>query len=328
MIRITKYILLSSIFFLFSCAGKLGDYTTSSTGKTGEILVVANPDVWFGTLKDTVTNFFSEFQYGLPQPEPLFSIFAIPFENFNKVLRPHRNVFMLEIDKSLTEASVKVIKDKWATPQTIIQLQAPNRESMIVAFLKFKESILNYFNTSERLRFQRAYEKMENIQLMNQIKSKYKFSLTIPEGYFLATSKDDFFWLRRETPDMSFAVLYYSVNYTDTMQLNLKGIIETRNKFTKDYIPGPTEGSYQVVSNDVYPPQSTVLDFGGKYAVETRGLWKLEHDFMGGPFINIAFVDVKNNKVIYFDGFVYAPQNKKRDQLRQVEALIYTFKEI
>ncbi len=328
MTKLNKYFLLSSLVFLISCAGKLGDYTTSSTGKTGEILVVANPDVWFGTLKDTVTNCFSEFQYGLPQPEPMFSIFAIPIENFNKVLRPHRNVFMLEIDNSLAEASVKVIKDKWATPQTIIQLKAPNREMMIVAFLKFKESIIDYFKTSERLRYQRAYDKMENIPLINKIKSKYNFSLTVPEGYYMATNKNDFFWLRRETPDMSFAVLYYSVNYTDTMQLNLKGIVENRNKITKDYIPGPTEGSYQIVSNDVYPPRTLIIDFNGKYAIETRGLWKLEHDFMGGPFINIAFVDVKNNKVIYLDGFVYAPQSKKRDQLRQVEALIYTFKEI
>lgn len=327
MTRFIKYFLICSIVSLYSCAGKLGDYTTTSTGKTGEILVVANPDVWFGTLKDTITNFFSEFQYGLPQPEPQFSIYAIPYENFNKVLRPHRNVLMLEIDASLPKATVKVIKDKWATPQTIIQLNAPNRESMIVTFLQYKESIRNYFNISERFRFQRAFEKMENTSLMNQIKSKYKFSLTIPEGYFLATSKDDFFWLRRETPDMSFAVLYYTVNYTDTMQLALNGVIETRNKYTKEYIPGPTEGSYQVVSLDVYPPKTSVIDFNGKYAVETRGLWKLEHDFMGGPFINIAFVNEQSTKVIYLDGFVYAPQDKKRDQLKQVEALIYTYKE-
>lgn len=327
MTRFIKYFLICSIVSLYSCAGKLGDYTTTSTGKTGEILVVANPDVWFGTLKDTITNFFSEFQYGLPQPEPQFSIYAIPYENFNKVLRPHRNVLMLEIDASLPKATVKVIKDKWATPQTIIQLNAPNRESMIVTFLQYKESIRNYFNISERFRFQRAFEKMENTSLMNQIKSKYKFSLTIPEGYFLATSKDDFFWLRRETPDMSFAVLYYTVNYTDTVQLALNGVIETRNKYTKEYIPGPTEGSYQVVSLDVYPPKTSVIDFNGKYAVETRGLWKLEHDFMGGPFINIAFVNEQSTKVIYLDGFVYAPQDKKRDQLKQVEALIYTYKE-
>lgn len=322
-----KYFAIISLFFLISCAGKMGDYTTSSTGQTGEILVVANPDVWFGTLKDTVTNFFTEEQFGLPQPEPKFSIFAVPFENFNKVLRPHRSILMLEIDSKVSKTTVKVSKDKWSTPQTIIQMTAPNRETMIVDFLKFKESIIEYFNDSERRRFIRSYEKMENIQLVKQIESKYKFKLTVPEGYFMAVSKDDFFWLRRETPDMSHAILYYSTVYTDTMQLNLEGIIKTRNRYTKEYIPGPSEGSYQIVSTDVYPPFTRTIEFNGNYAVETRGLWKLEHNFMGGPFINIAFVNTKTNKVTYLDGFVYAPQNKKRDQLRQVEALIYSYKD-
>lgn len=327
MTRLAKYLYFISVLFLFSCAGKIGDYTSSSTGKTGEILVVSNPDVWFGTLKDTVINYFTDFQFGLPQPEPKFSVYAIPFENFNKVMRPHRNILMLEIDNELKESSVKITKDKWSTPQTIVKMKSPNRESLIVSFLKNRENILEYFNESERLRFQRAYEKTENIQLSNDIEAKYKFRFTIPEGYFLAVSKDDFFWLRRETPDMSHAILYYSVDYTDTLQLNLNGIIQTRNQYTKQYIPGPTEGSYQVVSTDVYPPFTRVLDFKGMYAIETRGLWKLEHDFMGGPFINIAFVDTKTNKVIYLDGFVYAPRDKKRDQLKQVEALMHTYKQ-
>lgn len=319
-------VLFASILTLASCSNKMGDYTTSSTGKAGEILVVANPDVWFGTLEDTVRNFFGRMQFGLPQGEPHFTIFAIPFEKFNTVLRPHRNVLMLEMDKSIEKTTIKVTLDKWATPQTIIRIKSPKREDMIVDFLKNKNLIIDYYHNSERRRYQRAFDKMINIPVVNKIKEKYKFKLTIPEGYYMAVEKDDFFWLRRETPDMSHAIVYYSEDYTDTSQFSTRQIIDLRNKFTKMYIPGPTEGSYQIVSEDVYLPASKVIQFQDMYTVETRGLWKLENDFMGGPFVSIAFVDTKTNKLIHLDGFIYAPRDPKRDQLRQVEAIIHSYK--
>ncbi len=324
--RIRLFYLFASILFLTSCNSKMGDYTTSSTGKSGEILIVSNPDVWFGTLKDTVTNFFSEPQYGLPQAEPQFSLFAIPFEKFNKVLRPHRNILMLEMDPSMEKAVIKVSYDRWATPQVIIQIKSPKREDMIVEFLKNKNQIIEYYHNSERRRYQRAFDKIINIQLVNQIKAKYKFSLTVPEGYFMAVQKDDFFWLRRETPDMTHAVLFYTEDYTDTLQFSTRKTIDTRNRFTKMHVPGPSEGSYQIVSEDVYQPISKPIQFLDTYTIETRGLWKLENDFMGGPFVKLSFVDTKTNKLIHLDGFVYAPRDTKRDQLRQVEAIIHSYK--
>jgi hypothetical protein len=64
----------------------------------------------------------------------------------------------------------------------------------------------------------------------------------------------------------------------------------------------------------------------GNYAAELRGQWKLENDFMGGPFVNLSILDVLQNRVVTLDGFVYAPSKDKRNFLRQVEAMLHSIK--
>jgi hypothetical protein len=80
------------------------------------------------------------------------------------------------------------------------------------------------------------------------------------------------------------------------------------------------------VSQEFLPVVSKKIDFNGLFAVETRGLWKLEKDFMGAPFVNYTLVNEKRNKVITLDGFVYAPNAPKHDLMIQMEALIYSLK--
>ena len=79
-----------------------------------------------------------------------------------------------------------------------------------------------------------------------------------------------------------------------------------------------------VVAEDYAPVISERIDFKGMFAVRTKGLWRLEGDFMGGPFVNYTFVDEKRNKVITIDGYVYAPNKPKRDLMIQTETIIHS----
>jgi hypothetical protein len=46
---------------------------------------------------------------------------------------------------------------------------------------------------------------------------------------------------------------------------------------------------------------------------------------MGGPFIMRAMVDSVNSRVVVTDGFVYYPsRDKKRNLIRQLEAIMYS----
>ena len=47
---------------------------------------------------------------------------------------------------------------------------------------------------------------------------------------------------------------------------------------------------------------------------------------MCGPFINYTFIDRANNKVITLDGYVYNPNDDKKNFLRQLEAMFFATK--
>ena len=62
------------------------------------------------------------------------------------------------------------------------------------------------------------------------------------------------------------------------------------------------------------------LDF-----VETRGLWEVYNDYMGGPFVSHSFYSKDGKDIIVLEAWVYAPKYDKRQYLRQTESLLYSF---
>jgi len=131
----------------------------------------------------------------------------------------------------------------------------------------------------------------------------------------------DFVWLESKgIGDVVQGILIYSYDKPE-VDLTTAYLFAKRNQFTKKYVPGPSRGSYMAVepSTDPYRREIVVNDIS---VIELRNLWKVENDFMGGPFISFSFVDEKQNKVINVDGFVYAPRFDKRNYIRQVEAIL------
>lgn len=311
-----------------SCSNGMKNITTSSTGRNGEILVVTDRDLWRGDLKDTITNYFTDYQYGLPQLEPKFSVYAIPMDEFNRILRPHRSILMVTIDKSLPAAKITVVKDHWAEPQVMIKLMGPTREALVAKFWEQRENVADFFIESEYRRYQKVAVSMGEPSITKILSDKYGFSLEFPRGFSVSSQLDNFCWIRKEAKDFSHGVMIYTYDYTDANMLTSKNILLVRDSITKAHIPGPTDSSYMAVSYKVYEPKSKEIQFNGKYCVETRGLWLVKNDFMGGPFVNYTFVDKERNKVIVLDGYVYAPRDNKRDMLRSVEAVLHTWKSV
>ena len=97
-----------------------------------------------------------------------------------------------------------------------------------------------------------------------------------------------------------------------------------RNEVMKENVPGSLDGSY-MITNPVIQPGYYQKNYKGRDFTEIRSLWETQNDYMGGPFISDAFRSSDGKDVIVIEGFVYAPKYDKRDYLRQVEALIYSW---
>ena len=59
---------------------------------------------------------------------------------------------------------------------------------------------------------------------------------------------------------------------------------------------------------------------------ETRGTWEVKGDFMGGPFLNYIVKDTINKRILFIDGFIFSPSQRKRDNIVEIEAIIKSLK--
>jgi hypothetical protein len=152
--------------------------------------------------------------------------------------------------------------------------------------------------------------------------------MKVAPGFNVTTQGKDFSWVRYETPEISQGILIYTFPYTSDSAFTLNYLLNKRDSFLRVNVPGPTKGSYMITERRV-PVVFQVTRHNGNYAADLRGLWTVENDFMGGPFIMLAELDVSQQRVVVADGYVYAPSKNKRNLTRQVEAMVYslTFKD-
>lgn len=318
-----KLMLVAVICSLFSCKDVKNPLSTISGG-VNEVLVVMNNEWWDGPVGDSVKLFLSQDQPGLPQPEPIFDVLHLPISFFDKNLKSHRNVLIVEISASVDSNALIFTDSPWARTQKYFRIQAKNPEAFYPLFDENKERIMGVFLKAERDRLAAVYKKTGTAKIMDLFKNKYQILLSCPEGYNINKDTTDFIWISRETQHDSRGVVFFQEEYVNEGQFNYMVIQEKVNDILKAYIPGPLKGSYMIL-NTVAPISSVTYNYDGRfYAVLQRGLWEVENDFMGGPFILNVVLDKAENRVLYMFGYVYAPEDKKRNMLRQVESVVFT----
>ena len=57
---------------------------------------------------------------------------------------------------------------------------------------------------------------------------------------------------------------------------------------------------------------------------ETKGIWEVKNDFMGGPFVNYLLKDEKSNQWIVVEGFAFAPSVSKREFMFELNSILST----
>ena len=58
------------------------------------------------------------------------------------------------------------------------------------------------------------------------------------------------------------------------------------------------------------------------YTIETKGLWTMINDFLGGSYTAYAILDEEKQRIIYAEGFIYCPGERKRAHIFELEAIL------
>jgi len=311
---------------LFSCTTVERPQKPSATGRSGELLVITPKARWDGVAGEHIRNTFASEVLMLPQPEPQFNLIHIEERAFVKLFETHRNIFFAEFDPSLERAKIEVSRNVWSYPQRVIRVTAPDNEALERVMENNKQSFIDLYLETERERLINAYRRMINFQARNLVRETFKLDIVVPEGYFVAKHEDNFVWLRQTgtREDLDLGLLITSMPYTDPDRDFAHNVIwQRRDSITRRHIPGTFPDTFMTTYPDI-PPVFREINFNGNFAIEGRGLWRVQGDFMGGPFVSITFVDENTGRLINLDGFVYAPKFRKRDYMRQVEGLMHS----
>ena len=322
--NIQLLILIFSTFFLSCESGSNKNFQPNVTGKAGELLIVVDKHKWESSVGDSLKSTFKQEVQVLPQKEPMFTVVNIPNSAFSKLFQTHRNIVRVSISPNNKKPSITMKRHVWARPQLYFEIKVPNDSVFFAIFEKNKQGMIDTLLKDERARYLQSFRKFENQEITRVLK-KRAVTMRFPKGYDLDVHKDAFMWISHETPMISQGVIISFINYTDTAQLQKENLIHQIDSVLRKNVPGALDGSYMTIEKRIdILSQKMILN--KSYTIKLKGLWRTEGDFMGGPFVALASVDSKRNRIVISFAYVYAPKYNKRNYIRQVETILYSLK--
>jgi hypothetical protein len=300
-------------------------YLPGYSGQVGEVVVVCSKQSWQGALGDEIRNVISRPQYGLPQEEAKFSAIQVN----NRVLNTHRNVFNVIINDSIKTEGLKFKKNKYAKGQMFVEVKAKTYEDALNITKENNNGIISLFERAELNRIIARNKKLGPKIENKKIEEQFGVKLFLQKDFEVRVIKPGFVWARleRERPVGGYQhqidqnIIISETDYTDRTQF-LDSILNLQRDAIFNIIPGPTENSFVTTDYEFVPPMYQEIEIEKTYTKQVYGLWRMENNFMGGPFVGISFVHPKKDKIINIYGFVFAPQFNKREYLREIDAIL------
>lgn len=274
-----------------------------STGTNSEVIFVVADVLWESQIKELVSNSFGSSIQGLNQNETAFRVVQVNHSEFKSILKTHKNIVI--IAKDVMQSSQQ---NKWAYNQLVSQLnwQENTKETQISL-----NTLKVIYDQKELKAIRKSFAKISQKNNEELLNNNFGIEVIIPKEYKVIYNSDSIFWATfnptksEEIKNMlSFSFTPYSTNLQEEV------LQKTDSVFAK-YLEGEKIGSFVRIEPQ-YPPYYNDNIY--------RGLWKLEKGFMGGPFlIKTYFIE---NKVVVNVGLIFAPQSRKRNFIKELEAIL------
>ena len=309
------------VFFLQSCEDNKVVYKPESSARINSITVVVDNDSWNNTIGDKIRNLYADEYEGLPQIEERFTLKQMPYEAFSGFSRSSRNIIFIN-KKSNPEFFFEV--DKYARPQIYLEIKGNSIKSILEQIDKSKKEAINKFTNGE-------IEENKRRILKSPLKDTFamddfSINMKMPSAYSLYKQDKNFIWYQKQIQKGHSNIIVTQLpSQKNIFDYNIQSLIKLRDSIGKSFLPGRNPESFMISEKEYLPYQKKVNYYGIKM-LETRGTWEVKGDFMGGPFLNYLIEDKLNDRVLFVEGFVFAPSKRKRDNIIELEAIIMSLK--
>lgn len=300
----------------------------SMGGKSGEVLIVLDSedrDSDLGViLRDSLT---TEYPF-LPQIEPRFELSFVSNKGFDGLYKTYRNIIVPRIDPSRPYEEIEFKESVWCNGQFVIYIHARNMTNAAKLAKENMSSIIKELHNAERKRIIKNAKKFEDPAIGDAVRKVFGGSPHFPEGYNLKSKTENFIWVANDTESKYLDVLIYKypvVEGEDMMSAH--SLVTNMLDVLRENVPGRAINnapSYMTIAETVRPQLKYIL-YNGRYTAELRGLWELKNGYMGGPFVSHMFYSDDKKYIIGVIGFVYAPKYEKRESMKHVEGIVYSY---
>lgn len=305
------------------CSCRKEMYFPVASGRPYEVLVVCDSKMWERPAGRSLFNVLDTDVPGLPQSERSFRISQCSPDDLDKTLKLFRNVIFVDVDpKMYTQTKLKFMRDKYAMEQIWVTLQSPSEEEFEKYCTENRQFIVDFLTKTEMNRLIKILEEKHSMVVSQLAKELFDCEIWCPEEIQSYKKGDKFFWASNNTSSGMLNLCVYSYPYYGPETFTKYYMLQKRDSVMMRNIPGSTPGMF--MKTDTLYTDCRPITVHNQFAYEARGLWYMENDGMGGPFVSQARVDTTRNLVIVAEGFVYAPEKMKRGLIRRIEAALYT----
>lgn len=317
-------LLLPMLAFLTGSCDKSYILPTAS-GRPYEVMVVMDSVEWNAPHGRALFDVLDTDVPMLPQSERSFRISQVEENRFDRLLNIFRNIIIVNIDRTqFTQTRMKFTRDKYALGQIVLTINSPSEESFREFCIKHRQDIVDFLTKMEMNRLVKQLKKEYSKKTQELAKEIFDCEVNAPKELHSFKKGKDFLWTTNNAPAGMVSMVMYSFPYEGPHIFNKEYLTHKRDSAMKENIPGEKPGMF--MKTDTMCTMVKPIVVHGKYAMEMRGLWYMENDCMGGPYVSHHRVDTENNRVIVIEGFVYAPEKMKRGFIRRMEGSLYTLK--
>ncbi len=304
---------------------KKAKVTSAALSAPYELLIVANKEWLKTSYGEQLLEEANPQVAGLPQIEPNFRITSVNPNDLSGRFTTYANMLCVDISPKHKEAKLLVARNVYVRPQTVITVQVPNNDALSQLLINNKGRIAEYFIEAE-LKRERDYLKSTYSGVVyDSVKNKFGYTIFVPKDIDAVNkTAPDFLWASSNKRDNQLNICIYTFPYTSDSTFTLPYYLYKRNSILGKNIRGNKPEQYMTTEERSLTATQRSGENG--YIYEVRGLWEMENDMMGGPFVSYSQVDTVKNIVVVAEGFVYAPKKKKRDFIREMEAAVQTLK--
>lgn len=323
-----SFLAICFVFMLACCKDGKSNRLPESIGQPYEVVLE-------GDTNHIVTAILQESVPDMPQPEPMFNIIQVRKGKLTSLYQTVRNRVVVDVDKRNRDFEVKISKDVNAAPQVIIRIKAQTVEQLKSRLDGMR--LRQILDESELKHLASVIR--QNVEKQKEVKRLFGLDMRIPLDMDASKKAKDFVWYSNNTNSGMKNLLIFKINSSEeTPSARENHSSKETSSGTEEY---PSNGISLSLADKVQIDSVLQKNMLGEtdemYMViprlGERGLWEMEGDAMGGPYVMKIIrrqkdgkISGRKNEIIVVIGFVYAPEMKKRNLIKQLEAVLTTIR--